>query len=121
MNESLALDLLGKRTDTPILRGTLQTIADMDRTWKTIAPNTGDWRTRKSSPRNTFFDTVSDASREIRGAHMSRVLIDLTRQGESALAVVGCSHVIRQEPAIRAALARATLVMARSPITDPRS
>lgn len=100
-DDGLAADLLAKRTDTPKLRGTLQSVADIDRIWKRDFPESPDWRTLESEPRNTYLDEISDASRLVRGRHMVRILVDQARRGERVFAVVGCSHVIRQEPTIR--------------------
>lgn len=46
-------------------------------------------------------------SREVRGEHMVRTLVDLAARGERVLAVVGASHVIRQEAALGKALEKA--------------
>jgi hypothetical protein len=104
-NERLAVDLLAKRTDTPLLRDALKTVADIDRVWKRDFAEHADWRTLQSEPTGTYLSEISDASRLVRGRHMVRVLVDQARRGERVFAVVGCSHVIRQEPTIRALLA----------------
>jgi hypothetical protein len=49
---------------------------------------------------------VSDAAKPACG-HMIRTLVDLAAGGERVLAVVGASHVIRQEPALGKALEKA--------------
>lgn len=100
-DDGLAADLLAKRTDTPALRGTLQSVADIDRIWKRDFPGLPDWREIEREPQDTYLNEISDASRLIRGRHMVRVLVDQARRGERVFAVVGCSHVIRQEPTIR--------------------
>lgn len=103
-SEELALDLLRKRTDVAGLRGTLTKIEDIDRAWKATVAGAGDWRARRSAPQNSIFSEISEQSRTIRGEHMTRTLVDLVRSGERVFAVVGCSHVIRQEPVLRIAL-----------------
>jgi hypothetical protein len=50
---------------------------------------------------------VGHASREVRGQHMVRTLVDLAAREERVFAVVGASHVIRQEPALGKALEKA--------------
>ena len=100
-NDALAADLLAKRTDTPALSGSLASVADMDRVWNRDFSDHGEWRTLKKEPPSTYLHQISDDSRIIRGQHMVRALVDLVRQGERVFAVVGCSHVIRQEPTIR--------------------
>ena len=94
-NETLALDLLGKRTDVEGLRGSLTTIAELDAIWSRDFPNEADWRVIQAEP--GYLAEISDDSRRIRGEHMARILVDLVEQGERVFAVVGSGHVIRQE------------------------
>jgi hypothetical protein len=103
-DDGLAADLLTKRTDTPALRGSLESVADIDRLWKRDFPGHPDWRTLTQEPEGTYLVDMSEASRLVRGRHMVRVLVDQVRRGERVFAVVGCSHVIRQEPTIRVLL-----------------
>ncbi|MFQ5675240.1 MAG: hypothetical protein ACE5G1_05025 [bacterium] len=94
-DEALAVDLLGKRTDVDGLRGSLSTLADVDRLWQRDFPDQDDWRVQQSEP--GYLADISDSSRRIRGEHMARILIDLVKRGERVFAVVGSGHVIRQE------------------------
>ena len=103
-DEGLATDLLAKRTDVEGLRGSLSNLADVDRVWKRDFK--GDWRTLAQEPEGSYLGKIGDDSRQIRGEHMARTLIDLTRKGERVFAVVGSGHVIRTEPIIRATLER---------------
>lgn len=96
-DETLARDLLGKRTEVEGLRGALITLADVDSLWQHDFPDEDDWRVQQSEPRYGYLAEISDASRRIRGEHMARMLIDLVQQGERVFAVVGSGHVIRQE------------------------
>jgi len=100
-DERLAADLLARRTDTPLLRKSLKTVADIDRVWNRDFSGHPDWRTLQSEPQGTYLRAIGDDSRLVRGRHMVRVLVDQARRGERVFAVVGCSHVIRQEPTIR--------------------
>lgn len=102
MDESLAQDLLTKRTNTPALRGSLVTLADLDRVWRHEHPAL-EWRTLKSEPRDSVFHQMSLLSRKVRGEHIARTIIDLTSRGERVFAVVGSGHVIRLEWMLRAA------------------
>jgi hypothetical protein len=99
-DEALALDLLGKRTDVDGLRGSLSTLADVDRVWQRDFPGQEDWRVHQGEP--GYLGEVSDSSRRIRGEHMARILIDMVEGGERVFAVVGSAHVIRQEWNLRA-------------------
>jgi len=99
-DEALALELLGKRTDVDGLRGSLSTLADVDRVWQRDFPDQADWRIQQGEP--GYLGEISDSSRRIRGEHMTRILIDLVEKGERVFAVVGSGHVIRQEWNLRA-------------------
>ena len=96
-NERLAVDLLAKRTDVGGLRGSLTALSAVDRMWEHEYPEAENWRTLKEEPNAGCIATISDESRQIRGEHMLRVVIDLARQGERVFSVVGSGHVIRQE------------------------
>jgi hypothetical protein len=100
-NEALARDLLAKRTDVDGLRGSLSSLADVDRVWRRDFPGEDDWRVVQGEP--GYLADISDASRQIRGRHMARILIDLVEKGERVFAVVGSGHVIRQEWNLRSA------------------
>lgn len=101
-NDRLASDLLAKRTTISELRNSLSSLADVDRIWKRDFPETGDWRTLTDEPDERYIPAISHKSRQIRGEHMLRTLVELARQGERVLAVVGSGHVIRQEWNLRA-------------------
>ncbi len=105
--DSLALGLMTKRTDVEGLRGSLKSIADLDAFWKERFAAEPDWRTLPDTEGVSLLNEVGDRSREVRGEHMVRSLIELVQKGERVLAVVGASHVIRQEPALRGALGEA--------------
>jgi hypothetical protein len=98
--EGLARDLLQKRTDVDGLRGSLMTLADVDRVWQRDFPGEVDWRVLQGEP--GYLDAISQSSRRIRGEHMARIQIDLVQKGERVFAVVGSGHVIRQEWNLRA-------------------
>lgn len=94
-NESLARDLLHKRTDVEGLRGSLVTLTDVDALWQNDFSDQVDWRVLQGEP--GYLAEISDASRQVRGDHMMRMIIDLVNKGERVFAVVGSGHVIRQE------------------------
>lgn len=93
--EDLARNLLAKRTDVEVLRGSLSTLADVDRVWERDFPDEDDWRILRGEP--GYLSDISYFSRRIRGRHMARILIHLAERGERVFAVVGSGHVIRQE------------------------
>ncbi len=102
--DALALHLLEKRTNVEGLRGSLRTVADLDAFWTERFPDSPGWRTLPDTEGLPLLREVGDRSRECRGEHMVRSLVELTRKGERVLAVVGASHVIRQEPCLIEAL-----------------
>jgi hypothetical protein len=105
--DALALHLLRKRVDTDGLRGSLASVADLDAYWRKRFPDAPDWRTLSDTESVPVLRDVGDVSREIRGDHMVRTLVDLASRGKRVLAVVGASHVIRQEPALAKGLEEA--------------
>lgn len=106
-SERLAEHLRAKRTAVSGLRGSLESIDDMNAIWRRDFAEQADWRGLSVEPRGTYLEEISDASRQVRGEYMARTLIELVRSGERVLAVVGSGHVIRQEWAIREALGAA--------------
>jgi hypothetical protein len=103
--ESIMTELLARRTDVDGLRGCLPDLHAVDELWAPLRADHGDWRTRTHEPAGTWLADLADASREARGEHMVRLLVELAERGERVFAVVGRSHVIRQEPALLALLA----------------
>jgi hypothetical protein len=105
--DALALHLLRKRTDVAALRGSLTSVQDLDAYWRERFPGAPDWRTLPDTESVPLLLEVGHTSREVRGQHMVHTLVDLGARGERVLAVVGASHVIRQEPALGKALDKA--------------
>ena len=103
-NDRLAAELLALRSDVTGLRGAIASVEQLDQVWHKHLGDLPSWRTLKTEPKHSVLEQISCASREIRGEHMVRTLVDLVRKGERVMAVVGCSHVIRQEWMLRAAL-----------------
>ena len=55
---------------------------------------------RRQHPRKSQQVALEDSSRQVRGRHMVRTLVEQVNSGERVFAVVGASHVIRQEPVL---------------------
>lgn len=98
--DDLARGLLAKRTDVDGLRGLFSSLEDLDQYWKQQYPDAGDWRELSETETVPRLRDIGDASRQIRGEHMVRSITELVRNGERVFAVVGASHVIRQEPTL---------------------
>ena len=103
-NDGLAEHLRRKRTDVEGLRGSLATVADIDRVWARELPGQADWRTLKEEPEGSILGAIADDSRRVRGEYMARTILDLLRKGERVFAVVGSGHVIRIEWILREGL-----------------
>ncbi len=99
--ESLAKDLLHKRTNVAGLHGSLSSLEEVDVLWQRDFPDHEDWRTNLEEV--GYLAQISDHSRIVRGEHMARILIDLVQKGERVFATVGSGHVIRQEWNLRSA------------------
>lgn len=99
--DGLALGLLRKRTDVAGLRGTLSSVEELDEYWNQTFPDEPDWWTLSNTESTPRLKAVGDRSRQIRGEHMVQSLVELVNRGHRVFAVVGASHVIRQEPVLR--------------------
>lgn len=69
--------------------------------WREKFPDESDWRTLPDTERVVLLVEVGNVSRQVRGQHMVRTLVELVNRGERVFAVVGASHVILQEPVLR--------------------
>ena len=103
--DGLALGLMHKRTDVDGLKQTFKTLEDLDGYWRKTFPDAPDWRTLRDTESIPKLRGVGDLSREIRGQQMVSTIVELVKNGERVFAVVGASHVIRQEPSLTELLA----------------
>jgi hypothetical protein len=103
--DALASGLMRQRLEVSGLRNVFASLADFDRHWRERFSGSPDWRTLPDTESVPLLKEIGDTSRQIRGEQMVRSLVELVRQGERVFAVVGASHVIRQEPFLRQTLA----------------
>ena len=104
-----ALDATAK---TPGFESLPKTVAEFEASARRLLPSVADWRKVKS----TVFDPNPDlglytndlayASSQYRDRHMVKLLADEVRRGGRVFAVVGASHVLMQEGALKKALAQ---------------
>jgi hypothetical protein len=104
--EDEARQLVVKRTRWPGLENALD-YARLDSLMRAEFPEVPDWRTLPQSVTwpgrtDTFLNRVSTSVNRFRDEHMLAVLATLLGRGERVFAVVGSSHVVMQEPALRA-------------------
>lgn len=101
-----AKQLIEKRTRWPGLEGALDP-ARLDSLMRAEFPDADDWRVLPASVTwpgrsDTFLNEVSTTVNRFRDEHMVAVLATLLDRGERVFAVVGSSHAVMQEPALRA-------------------
>lgn len=112
--DDLAAHLLKKRGSRPGLEGTLPDLAALDRLWDERFAHLGPWRelprgSVDPSAGGTRLNEIATIANEIRDRHAVRVILDLMGRGERVFAVAGGSHVVKQEPVIRAGIEGPTL------------
>ena len=105
--DDLAAHLLRKRGNRPGLKGSLPDLASMDALWAERFANLGPWRDLPPeavhpSPHPTRLQAIANLANEVRDRHAARIILDLMKQGERVFAIAGGSHVVKQEPVLRA-------------------
>jgi hypothetical protein len=110
-----ALDATAK---APGFEGLPKTVAEFEASVRRVLPSIVDWR----KVRSTVFDPNPDlglytndlayASSQYRDRYMVKLLADEVRKGGRVFAVVGASHVVMQESALKKALAQSTATAA---------
>lgn len=103
-HEALALSLLKERTNVESLQNTFDSLESFDQYWRSSFSESANWRTLSDTEAIAQLVEIGNSSRQVRGEHMVRTLVELVRHGERVFAVVGASHVIRQEPFLRQTL-----------------
>jgi hypothetical protein len=109
-SDGQARELIRERGRWPGLEGTMRSVADMDSVWRREFPTGPDWRTlpwESTWPdrHETWLNELSADLNRIRDQYMLAVIAELVRKGERVFAVVGSSHVVMQEAAVREMLA----------------
>ena len=106
--DALAEHLLGKRAGREGLgREHVPDLARLDVVWRERFPGLGDWRTLPPeavhpSEQPTRLQHIANRVNEVRDEHAAAVILDLLAKGERVFAIAGGSHVVKQEPVIRA-------------------
>ena len=109
--DDLARHLLGKRGSRPGFEGVIPDLAAFDSVWDAaFGTELGDWRTLPPeavwpNDGGHRLQRVSDVVNRSRDRHMIRAILHHLERGERVFAVAGGSHVVIQEPALRAAAA----------------
>jgi hypothetical protein len=106
-----ALDATAK---APGFENLPKTVAEFEASAKRLLPSVADWRTVKSTvfdpnpDLGLYTNDVAYASSQYRDRYMVKLLAEEVRKGARVFAVVGASHVVMQENALKKALAQAT-------------
>lgn len=116
--DDLARHLLKKRGSRPGLEGSLPTLAALDSVWNQRFSDLGPWRELPPNAIHpgaepTRLNALANLANEIRDRHAAAVLLDLMRKGERIFALAGGSHVVKQEPVLRAGVGAGAEVRVR--------
>ncbi|MBA4185408.1 MAG: hypothetical protein H0X49_15560 [Acidobacteria bacterium] len=106
--EAFMKTFLGNVARIPGLESAPNTVAELDKSSLWLSPQLKDWRAADRSwsdpvASHAYTNQIARLSSEFRDLHMVKLLIDEVKQGERVFAVVGGSHVVMQEPVLKAA------------------
>ncbi|HEY0048424.1 MAG TPA: hypothetical protein VGB68_04005, partial [Pyrinomonadaceae bacterium] len=105
--DAMVEEMLKAVAKTPGFEGLPKTVAEFEASVKKHLPGVADWRKidQKIFDPNPdlglFTNDIADASVNFRGKFMVRLLTAEVEKGERVFAVVGASHVVKQERALR--------------------
>lgn len=109
--EAYAENVLGGLSLRPELKGAPRTIAELKTSSARLFPRLADWRDVPQAwfdpvptPPPTYLNDVSRRLSEFRDRHMLTLLAGQVARGKRVFAVVGASHVVMQERALRSAI-----------------
>ncbi|MDQ3918283.1 MAG: TraB/GumN family protein [Acidobacteriota bacterium] len=107
--EAYTENVLGGLSLRPELRGAPRTVAELKASCARLFPQLPDWRDVPQAwfdpvplPPPTYLNDVSRRLSELRDRHMLSLLAEEVSKGKRVFAVVGASHVVMQERALRA-------------------
>lgn len=105
--DALATHLLRKRGSRPGLEGSLPDLAALDALWEAHYADLGPWRTLSPeamhpNPTPSRLQASANLVNEVRDRHAARVILSLMAEDERVFAIAGGSHVVKQEPVLRA-------------------
>jgi hypothetical protein len=124
--EDFVAKVLAGLSSAPGLAGAPASLPEFEQSYARLFSEPSDWRNVPAawfdpavSKPATYTNRVSRRLSEFRDRHMVNLLVGEVRKGERVFAVVGGSHVIMQERALRRALASAFGPRSESgPVTD---
>lgn len=106
-----AARLLAIYGGTPGLRGSPRTVTELQDAYVKYFPKSGHY---SGTPKTwfdpvqggTFLNEIARVSSEYRDMYIVRLLVQHVREGQRVFAVIGGSHVVMQEPALRSQFRR---------------
>jgi hypothetical protein len=101
--------MLGRPRPIPALAGVLITVGEVDALWRRDFAGVPTWREvgediAYANRGGNYLSEMSRSSNDFRDAHWLRTIVELVGKGERVFATGGASHIIRQEPVLRAEL-----------------
>ncbi len=107
--DAAAERLLAKRARRTGLEGTFRSLAALDAFWRSESANAGEWRELPAEALwrdadGSWLARVAERVNAFRDRAMVARIAEAVDRGERVLAVVGGSHLVLFEPALRAAL-----------------
>jgi hypothetical protein len=105
--ETFMTNVLAYFSRIPGLEGAPNSIVELEKSCLWLSPQLKDWRTVEQSwfdpvISQAYTNQISRLSSEFRDLHMVKLLLDEVKQGKRVFAVVGGSHVVMQERALKA-------------------
>lgn len=106
-SEEIVREALNSAAKMPGFDGLPKTIAEFDQVVKKYLPTVEDWRNIEQKifdpnpDLGMFTNDIADASVQYRGKFMIKTLRTEVEKGERVFAVVGASHVVKQEKALK--------------------
>ena len=105
--ETFMTNVLGFLSRISRLEGAPNSIAELEKSCLWLSPQLKDWRDVPQSwfdpvASQAYTNQISRLTGEFRDLHMVKLLIDEVKQGKRVFALVGGSHVVMQERALKA-------------------
>jgi hypothetical protein len=111
-SDGQARELVRERGRWPGLEGAIPSLAAMDSIWQVEFPDGPPWRELPwqatwPTGSESWLNEISASVNRVRDQYMVAVIASLVARGERVFAVIGSSHVVMQEPALRQIMAAA--------------
>jgi len=108
--DAMVEEAIKRSSKMPGFENLPKTLAEFEASVKKHFPQVADWRKIEQKifdpnpDLGNFTNDIADASVQFRGKFMVKTLVEEARRGERVFAVVGASHVVKQEKALKTLL-----------------